>query len=105
MEAWSPLMRKGELLGNPVLVELGQKYGKTPAQIAIRWNLQHGVVTIPKSVRAARIRENADVFDFSLTQEEMQQIDARNQNKRSFEYDPDNVNFQTIAWVRKPTFQ
>ncbi|AKU27197.1 glyoxal reductase [Geobacillus stearothermophilus] len=91
LEAWSPLMR-GEILTEPTIVEIGKKYGKTPAQVVLRWDLQHGVVTIPKSVTPARIKENADLFDFSLTAEEMKQIDALNLNKR-IGADPDNFNF------------
>ncbi|KOR94063.1 aldo/keto reductase [Geobacillus stearothermophilus] len=91
LEAWSPLMR-GEILTEPTIVEIGKKYGKTPAQVVLRWGLQHGVVTIPKSVTPARIKENADIFDFSLTDEEMKQIDALNLNKRVGP-DPDNFNF------------
>ncbi|KYP79431.1 aldo/keto reductase [Ferroacidibacillus organovorans] len=93
MEAWSPLMRGGELLTKPVIVELSEKYGKTPAQIVLRWDLEKGVVTIPKSVHRERIAENANLFDFSLTADEVARIDALNENKRSFEYDPYNVNF------------
>jgi len=93
LEAWSPLMRGGELLDHPVIRELGKQYGKTPAQIVLRWDLEHGVVTIPKSVHAQRIRENAAVFDFALTAAEVSRIDALNQNRRSFDYDPDNVDF------------
>ena len=91
LEAWSPLMR-GEILTEPTIVEIGKKYGKTPVQVVLRWDLQHGVVTIPKSVTPARIKENADIFDFSLTDEEMKQIDALNLNKRVGP-DPDNFNF------------
>ncbi|ASS87859.1 glyoxal reductase [Geobacillus lituanicus] len=91
LEAWSPLMR-GEILTEPTIVDIGRKYGKTPAQVVLRWDLQHGVVTIPKSVTPARIKENADIFDFSLTDEEMKQIDALNLNKRVGP-DPDNFNF------------
>ncbi|ABO65887.1 MULTISPECIES: aldo/keto reductase [Geobacillus] len=91
LEAWSPLMR-GEILNEPTIVEIGKKYGKTPAQVVLRWDLQNGVVTIPKSVTPARIKENATIFDFSLTDEEMRQIDALNLNKR-IGADPDNFNF------------
>ncbi|OQP06871.1 aldo/keto reductase [Geobacillus sp. 46C-IIa] len=91
LEAWSPLMR-GEILNEPTIVEIGKKYGKTPAQVVLRWDLQNGVVTIPKSVTPARIKENADLFDFSLTDEEMKRIDALNLNKR-IGPDPDNFNF------------
>lgn len=79
-------------LDQPVLVEIGQKYGKSPAQVILRWDLQNGVVTIPKSVTPERIRQNADVFDFTLTAEEMEQISRLNQNKR-FGPDPDNFDF------------
>ncbi len=76
----------------PLLTELSSKYKKSPAQIVLRWDLQHGVVTIPKSVTAHRIEENADIFDFSLSQEDMDRLDALNQDKR-FGPDPDNFNF------------
>ncbi len=91
LEAWSPLMR-GEVMNVPEIVELSKKYGKTPAQIVLRWDLQHGVVTIPKSVREERIRENADLFDFELSAEDMAKLDALNRNHR-FGPDPDNFNF------------
>ncbi|MCR8963264.1 aldo/keto reductase [Brevibacillus halotolerans] len=91
MEAWSPLMQ-GQLLDNPVLQELADKHGKTVAQVILRWDLQHGVVTIPKSTKEHRIVENASVFDFELTQEEMERIDALNQNHRVGP-DPDNFDF------------
>ncbi|MCI0181961.1 aldo/keto reductase [Sulfoacidibacillus ferrooxidans] len=93
LEAWSPLMRGGDMLGHPLLQHLAGKYSKTPAQIVLRWDLDQEVVTIPKSVRAARILENAQVFDFHLSEEEIAQITALNQDRRSFEYDPDNVTF------------
>ncbi|BCU83070.1 putative oxidoreductase YtbE [Polycladomyces abyssicola] len=91
VEAWRPLM-KGEVANVPEIRELAAKYGKTPAQIVLRWNLQHGVVTIPKSVSESRIRENADVFDFELSQEDMAKLDGLNRNQR-FGPDPDNFDF------------
>ncbi|WP_274363996.1 aldo/keto reductase [Paenibacillus thermotolerans] len=91
MEAWSPLMQ-GNNLDDPTLVEIARKHGKSPAQVVLRWDLQSGVVTIPKSIRAERIKENADVFNFELSAEEMDRINALNQNKR-FGADPDNFNF------------
>ncbi|MDF2679436.1 MAG: glyoxal reductase [Brevibacillus sp.] len=90
MEAWSPLMQGN--LDHPLLVELGQKYGKSPAQIVIRWDLDKQVVTIPKSITPERIRQNADVFDFSLSAEDVEKINTLNENKR-FGADPDNFNF------------
>jgi methylglyoxal/glyoxal reductase len=91
MEAWSPLAR-GEALHDPVLVELGDKYKKSPAQIILRWDLQNGVITIPKSVHENRIRQNADIFDFELSAEDMDKITGLNKNKRTGA-DPDNFNF------------
>lgn len=76
----------------PSLTELAQKYGKSPAQIVLRWDLQSGIVTIPKSISEGRIRENANVFDFSLSPEDMRRLDELNQNKR-FGPDPDNFDF------------
>ncbi|MCL6632564.1 MAG: aldo/keto reductase [Alicyclobacillus herbarius] len=90
LEAWSPLMQGH--LDQPLLADLAQKYGKTPAQIVLRWDLQNEVVTIPKSVHENRIIENANVFDFELSAEDMARIDGLNQNHR-FGADPDNFNF------------
>jgi methylglyoxal/glyoxal reductase len=90
LEAWSPLMQGG-LLEEPDLVEIAKKYNKSTAQIIIRWDLQTGVVTIPKSVKPHRIAENADVFDFELSQEDMEKINALNQDQRMFA-DPDDFN-------------
>ena len=91
MEAWSPLMR-GNYFDDPTLTQLAEKYNKTVAQIILRWDIQQKVVTIPKSVNADRIKENAQIFDFELTEEEMEQIAAMNENLR-FGPDPDNFNF------------
>jgi len=75
MQAWAPVMR-GAVNRIPELVEIGERRHKTAAQVSIRWILQHGVTTIPKSVHDERIAENADVFDFELTDDEMQVIDS-----------------------------
>ncbi|EEL48597.1 YtbE (Aldo/keto reductase YtbE) [Bacillus cereus Rock3-44] len=91
MEAWSPLMQ-GQLLDNPTLQEVADKYGKTTAQIILRWDLQNEVVTIPKSTKEHRIIQNADIFNFELTKEDMEQIDALNENHRVGP-DPDNFDF------------
>lgn len=91
LEAWSPLMQ-GELLNEPVLLELAQKYGKSVAQIILRWDIQHGVVPIPKSINEQRIIENATIFDFELTTVDMNLIDGLNQNRRVGP-DPDNFDF------------
>jgi diketogulonate reductase-like aldo/keto reductase len=90
VEAWAPLMRGR--LEEPLLRELAERYGKTPAQIVLRWDLQSGVVTIPKSVRPERMRENADIFDFSLSEEDMRRIDDLNADRRTGP-DPDHINF------------
>ncbi|NRS52011.1 aldo/keto reductase [Brevibacillus sp. HB2.2] len=90
-EAWSPLMQ-GQLLDNPVLKGIAEKHGKSIAQVIIRWDLQNGVVTIPKSTKEHRIVENASVFDFELSKEDMEMIHSLNQNHRVGP-DPDNFDF------------
>lgn len=87
VEAWAPLAR-GKVLDDPVLIKIGEKYGKTPIQVTLRWHLQNDIVVIPKSVTPARIKANSEVFDFELTAEEMEQINALNTNKRFYK-DPD----------------
>jgi len=82
LEAWSPL-KQGQLLNEQILVDIAHKYNKSVAQVILRWDLQHGVVTIPKSIKEHRIIENADVFDFELTSEDMEKIDALNQDSRA----------------------
>ncbi|WP_042476792.1 aldo/keto reductase [Bacillus ndiopicus] len=89
--AWSPLGRGGVLTDETILA-LATKYGKTPAQIVLRWHLQHNILVIPKSVTPHRIKENAQIFDFELTNQDMQTLDALNQNKR-FGKNPDNFKF------------
>jgi diketogulonate reductase-like aldo/keto reductase len=91
LEAWAPLMR-GQNLGHPLFRKIAKKYNKTPAQIILRWDLQHGVVTIPKSSNEKRIKENFDIFNFQLEAEDMLKIDALNENKR-IGPDPDNFKF------------
>lgn len=91
IEAWSPLMQ-GQLLEQPVLTEIAAKYGKSVAQVILRWDLQHGIVTIPKSTKEQRIITNATVFDFELSAEDMNRIDSLNRDQRVGP-DPDNFNF------------
>lgn len=91
LEAWAPLMR-GQLMMDRIITELAGKYARTPAQIILRWDLQNEVVTIPKSVRESRIIENAGIFDFVISADDMAKIDGLNQNKRTGA-DPDNFNF------------
>ncbi|GAB1768797.1 aldo/keto reductase [Priestia megaterium] len=80
MEAWSPLMR-GQLNEHEVLKEIALKYKKSVAQVILRWNIQGNVVTIPKSFNEKRIIENSLIFDFELTDKEMEVIFALNQDK------------------------
>jgi diketogulonate reductase-like aldo/keto reductase len=80
-EAWAPLTR-AQYLDHEVITAIADSYGKSPAQILIRWDLQKGVVTIPKSVHKERIEENADVFDFELKDEEMKRLDGLDSNER-----------------------
>ncbi|MEK5393109.1 aldo/keto reductase [Margalitia sp. FSL K6-0131] len=91
LEAWSPLMQ-GQLLDLPELKVIAEKYNKSIAQIILRWDLQNGIVVIPKSTKEHRIIENANVFDFTLSNEDMKAIDALNQNHRVGP-DPDNFDF------------
>ncbi|MCM3628019.1 aldo/keto reductase [Paenibacillus glycanilyticus] len=90
LEAWSPLLQGN--LDVPLLQEIGQAHGKSAAQVILRWDLQNGIVTIPKSVTKSRIIENADIFDFELTNEEMASINGLNEGRR-FGSDPMNFNF------------
>jgi len=91
MEAWSPLMR-GKLLDDPTINQIATAHHKTAAQVILRWDLDHGVVTIPKSIHADRIKANADIFNFSLTADEMATIDSLNTNERVGP-DPDTLDF------------
>ena len=76
-EAWAPFAEgQKNLFTNEELLDIGAKYGKSAAQVVLRWNYQRGVVTIPKSVHKERMEQNISVFDFSLTEEEMEQIAA-----------------------------
>ncbi|PLR97839.1 aldo/keto reductase [Bacillus sp. T33-2] len=91
LEAWSPL-KQGELLNEPTIVEIAEKHGKTAAQVILRWDLQNEVVTIPKSIKEHRIIENANIFDFELSSEDMERITGLNKNER-IGADPDNFDF------------
>lgn len=90
-EAWSPLMQ-GKIFGLDSFVKLASKYNKTVAQIVLRWDLQKGVVTIPKSSKKDRIVANADIFDFELSQEDMAFLDGMDRGLR-YGPDPDNFDF------------
>ena len=90
-ESWSPFMQ-GKLFDLNTFNNLAKKYGKSVAQVILRWNLQKGVVAIPKSVHAKRIKSNADIFDFELTKEDIAYLDSFENGQRTGP-DPDNFNF------------
>lgn len=91
MEAWAPFGEgRGGLFENPLLEEIGRKYGKTTAQVILRWNIQRGVVVIPKSTHKERMKQNLNVFDFVLDGEDMKKIASLDKGQSSFfsHYDP-----------------
>jgi diketogulonate reductase-like aldo/keto reductase len=90
VEAYSPLMRGGNL-NAAIFREIGQQYGKTPAQIVLRWCIQHGTVPLPKTSHAERMHENLDVFNFELSDGEMEAINALSNGTRTT-WDPTSVN-------------
>lgn len=93
VEVWSPLGGTGgNLLRDKTLTELAQKHGKTPAQIVLRWDIQRNVIVIPKSTHRERIISNQELFDFELSDQEMQTIDGLNKNTR-VGADPDHFDF------------
>ncbi|MFB7455764.1 aldo/keto reductase [Streptomyces sp. NPDC088337] len=92
-EAWSPLGQGKGLLEVPAIVAIAQKHNRTPAQIVLRWHLQLGNIVIPKSVTPSRIRENIDVFGFSLDDEDLGAISALNEDRR---LGPDPAKFDVV---------
>lgn len=90
-EAWSPLMQ-GNIFDLDIMKKMAAKYNKTIAQIVLRWDLQKGVVTIPKSSKKERIIANSDIFDFEISQEDVQLLDGLDKGKR-FGPDPNNFDF------------
>lgn len=89
-EAWSPIAR-GKVVGDEVLEEIGRAHGRTAVQVTLRWDLQSGIVTIPKSEHAERIASNFDVLDFELSDEEMARIAALDRDQRMGPH-PDDMN-------------
>ena len=83
IEAWSPLMQGGGILNDDLIKMLADKYGKTAGQIVLRWNIDKGVITIPKSVHAERMLENINIFDFALDSDDIGAIDGLNKNSRT----------------------
>lgn len=98
MEAWAPFAegRKGTF-DNPTILQIGEKYGKTPAQVMLRWNIQRGVIVIPKSTHIERMEENFNVFDFALSDEDMDTIASVDLCQTSFwsHQDPEKVEWYT----------
>ena len=96
IESWGPFAEgRGDMFTNPVLTAVGEKYGKTAAQTALRFLLQSGVVVIPKSTHKQRMQQNFDLFDFTLTAEDMAAIEALDRGESLFfsHYDP-----KTVEW-------
>ena len=96
MMAWGPLGGQGAegIVKNPELAAIGERYGKTAAQVALRWLTQCGIVAIPKSSHKERMEQNFNIFDFALSSNEMQQIATLNQEDAGF------VNFQDPGFVK-----
>jgi methylglyoxal/glyoxal reductase len=84
LQAYTPLVR-GERFNDPKLVVIAEKYGKTPAQIILRWAMQQGISTIPKSSNQKRLRENFDVFDFNMSDVDIELLNGFNENLRIVE--------------------
>lgn len=94
--AWGPLGGEGVdgIVQNEVLAAIGKKYGKSAAQVALRWLTQRGIVAIPKSVHVERMQQNFDIFDFSLTADEMTEVAALNQQDAGF------IDFNSLSFVK-----
>lgn len=91
IQTWSPLGR-GAYVADPTLTEIGKNYGKTAAQVVLKWNMQRGCCVLPKASSKERLYENADLFDFTLSEEDMNRINAMNNGIRT-ESDPENFDF------------
>ena len=87
-QSWSPLARGGDLLEEPVFATIGDRYGRTPGQVILRWHVQLRLVPIPKSGNAERLRQNLEVFDFELTEDDMAEIDTVADSNRGSGLDP-----------------
>jgi 2,5-diketo-D-gluconate reductase A len=93
IEAWSPIAQ-GQVLGDPEIVTIAERTGKSPAQVVLRWHIERGDIVFPKSVTPARIRENIDIFDFELSAQDMETISALNKDLRT---GPDPDTFDLIS--------
>ncbi len=92
--AWAPLFH-GHLSEVPLMQKIGSSHHKTAAQATLRWHIQQGINIIPKSIKKSRLTENADIFDFTLTDEEMIEIDNLDGKGKQFAYDPNTYNGET----------
>ena len=81
-EAWSPIAR-GRVLDEPAIVAIAERVGRSPAQVTLRWHVQRGDIIFPKSVNASRLRENLELFDFELTDDDLAAISALNRDQRT----------------------
>jgi len=91
MEAWSPL-KQGAIPVDRGMASVGWRYGKSASQATLRWDIQHGVITIPRSTRRSHMEENADIYDFELTEAEMRTIDSMDRGE-NVGPDPDRINY------------
>ncbi|CDM68408.1 Oxidoreductase, aldo/keto reductase family protein [Clostridium bornimense] len=109
IEAWAPFGEgRGDIFNNPVLAKIGEKYGKSVAQVILRWHIQRGVVVIPKTTHIERMKENFNVFDFTLSQEDMNLIADLDKKESAFfsHQDPAMVEwFVNMVEERKKTSQ
>lgn len=94
VEAWSPLEQGGTVLQDSIILKIAEAHGKSSAQTILRWHLQNNTIVIPKSVTPSRIEENLNVFDFVLTQDEMEEIDQLNRNLRRGKIPSENNQLQ-----------
>lgn len=108
IEAWAPFGEgRGNMFQNKIIAEIGEKYGKTVAQVILRWHIQRGVVVIPKSTHVERMEENLNVFDFALSEDEMNRIASLDKKESSFfsHQDPKMVEwFVKMVEERKKQF-
>jgi len=90
-EAWSPIAQ-GKVLDDPTITAIAQEHGRTPAQVVLRWHIQHGSIVFPKSVNPKRMKENFDIFDFELPESDMASISSLNRDERTGP-DPDTFDY------------
>jgi diketogulonate reductase-like aldo/keto reductase len=101
VEAWAPLAQ-GAVFENPILQEIAAAHGKSVSQVVLRWHLQNGVITIPKSNSQDRLKENISIFDFQLSTDDLGRIDALNENRNLLGFDADDIPSVLLAPPAKP---